>query len=404
MSKVALPMVGIFDTTLGRLVGISPEGATDVTTVATVETNLVTGGIELSAGNYTLTRTGTPIELEYSGMSGVSFNSALDAAINLSAYNPVNFHIVGVIPLEKFDGPVVIKGDCSLLNIYGDQLPGEVTGVVASTAISGGFEVELKFAAQYAVSEIPIGSVFLIRNLTPPNTNWNGISGAYLITARNTATNTITVSVANAIAPTGAVGTISVDCEVLTSVLNGPTVTVLGDVGGLKEIAINGGDFDTQTESRIRGDGNVAVIDANIAFDIGGLWGGYVGSLYLYAGVTAGFEGAYAGLENPNIMSKTLLGGYFCNGYTIGANLHLGAYLDIATECVITNATEACINASTGSRINSGQVRFHNSPIGLNPTLNSTFTGSPPVTTDVTAAYSIATGVVSVDGSAIYLS
>lgn len=44
MSKVALPMVGIFDTTLGRLVGISPEGATDVTTVATVETNLVTGG------------------------------------------------------------------------------------------------------------------------------------------------------------------------------------------------------------------------------------------------------------------------------------------------------------------------------------------------------------------------
>lgn len=51
MSKVALPMVGIFDTTLGRLVGISPEGATDVTTVATVETNLVTGRIgNLTAG------------------------------------------------------------------------------------------------------------------------------------------------------------------------------------------------------------------------------------------------------------------------------------------------------------------------------------------------------------------
>lgn len=50
MSKVALPMVGIFDTALGRLVGISPEGATDVTTVATVETNLVTGGLKSSAG------------------------------------------------------------------------------------------------------------------------------------------------------------------------------------------------------------------------------------------------------------------------------------------------------------------------------------------------------------------
>ena len=51
MSKVALPMVGIFDTTLGRLVGISPEGATDVTTVATVETNLVTGGNIFSDGS-----------------------------------------------------------------------------------------------------------------------------------------------------------------------------------------------------------------------------------------------------------------------------------------------------------------------------------------------------------------
>ena len=47
MSKVALPMVGIFDTTLGRLVGISPEGATDVTTVATVETNLFTGRLKI---------------------------------------------------------------------------------------------------------------------------------------------------------------------------------------------------------------------------------------------------------------------------------------------------------------------------------------------------------------------